>query len=480
MSRSDISVTLMITLPLAAFMSWIYARIGATLILPDFGDLWRWASGISVDGELTGTELFSEVETIGHSSVLSLLAAHVSAESTGYQLMWIIGAFGLVIGAAVIGLIALDALTESAVSGRTFLAAVIGLSVVRFDVAGVTTNSLLLFEQLYIAMTYVAIFLVCQLLVHSRNHDSLASLARARGGLLATLFFLLVVSDAPGSVLVLVLIAYGLGASVFRSSLTRGLQLAGLVAVLSVAIRWAVRAVAGTDVNRSRGSLTEAAELQTIEETFQLIGSAVANLGRFISTERRLDTFHLWLGILFTLVAAVVVIGLYRNAMRAPDPELAGTEPRHFRLLSAAALFAGYVVVGSLSIAISRDLFSGYHLSRFVRSTALAGPAAALLLIGLAVLLPRSIPTKRLALGLGAAFLLLVVVFRVPSLTLVRNRLPILTQSRTAAVQLVCDNNSTPDRWTPFWSALGDEDRIPLLLDSELFPSARNQCLPGN
>jgi len=460
-------------------MGWVHSRIASALLLPDYGDLWRWATSVSADGSLTAAEAFEEVEILGHSSVLSIWAAHISASSFGYEFMWLIGAFGLVIGAVVIGLMAKDALGEVSLQAGGLMAAGVGLASARFDVRGITANSLLLFEQLYYAWSYMSAFLVLRLVARSaQGETTFVGFARTNLATLVWLLALLTVADAPGSVLVIVIVTYAIAVTVFRSGLTRGMQWAGLMALLSVMLRWFVRVVTGTGVNRSTGSASDSVKLDTLVEALKLLGSAFVNLDPVVDSADRQDSIHLILGIVFVSAASVAVIGLYRVAALSGRREVEPDPGQRPNLLAGTALLAGYAVVSALSIAAARDLTANYHLSRFVRSTALTVPASVLVIVALVALSPK-LTNPRLAAGLACATLMILVSgIRFTASTTLPAQLSAVERLKTSAVQSLCDEDPTPGAWTRFWRPLGDAGRINTVLDSDLFPRAREQCEP--
>lgn len=443
----------------------VHRALADVMVLPDYGDQWRWSTSISADGRLTPAEVLGEAEPLGHSSYLSIIGAHVSMDS-GYDTMWMIGSIGFVAFAATLAWLVCS-VTESLDSTNpralAALAILTGVLAVRLDVPGPLVTTLLHFEMLYYAVAALGAVVAVVVMSATDEDQGLVELARTHLISLIGLTLLLVVGDAPASVLTLSLLGVALLTQVARHP-TRRLALLNAV---SAAIALLVRMAISPSESRSTWSLVDLVNPATYRETLELLGAAIANLGSWTTDESTRQVLHIMIGsvVVGLLCGALVVVLRPSTLARVPH-----------RLQAALLIVSGFVMVSAFSIAANRVLNDSHHLSRFVRSTTLTVVATVLALLVLVAARRRSATFDQRQLLVVIGIVALIALVRIPGITDVDDTFPFVRRIRNDAIALYCSGSKDPDEWARFWGPLASGDRIDIILDHNLFGAARTTC----
>ncbi len=459
----------------AVVLASLVIQIGGRRATPDYGDLWRWSILVSGDGRLERSELFAEVDLVGHTSAVSIFFAHMAATRYSYWFLWAIGAVAIVGTVSLLGgwvgmTVAGSGTTSTA--ARVLLANLVGLSVVRFDVPGSLINSLLLFEQLYYLVTIMALLATSALIVEfapgespprpsiSADRSTLFGVARTTW-LQVLIVGALVVGDAAASVLVVVLLAAGVAAAViWRTPWSPGFRRVGLLALCSVAVRRLILLFVGAEP--SAAEAIPGTSVRTLAaEILQLLGSSVASVRPLVS-DGPVDGIYTAIGLalLVLWIRAVQFVVRRRGEWVPPSP-----------LGAFLVLAFGYVTAAAVFIAVSREVTGAYDISRFARSTALAGAVTVLSVWTLVDRRRPNLTPARLGVGITIVVAVAILGLRLASFGSLLDGAGSQSVVEAKRLETICADTSPIDAWRARWAGFNEDHVAVIESSNHLYPA---------
>ncbi len=471
-------------LPLAVYGAVIfgyYRRLRTTLKLPDYGDLWRMSVHYSADGRLQLTEPFVEAQPFAHIPVAHAVLNHVAITRSDYTIFWVVGALaavgiGWIVGA---GFLALLPRPDRRLVGVA-VAAFAGLLSVRFDVRNMVTNSLLLESHVLFLQAIVAIAIAGRLAVV--RHDRLggieagaddtgfrrptrwSAIASDERVLMAGLFVVLIVGDAPTGILSMSMIAVAIAATLIaRSSLAATFRLLGALGVLAIVVRWLVLRM--LDSRGSTGSSGDVDIVEAIVNTLKLIGAGLVNqTAVFTASQQTYDRIH--------LVVALALVGLWGftiiRLLRRSEPSR-----REVALAVCLTLAVVSIAASSAAIAVVRGVAGNHQASRAVRGTSLAAPALLAALYYNLRLASRGAARASTAVLFVAAGL---VTLRMVALANSYEHVGDVFRYRERTATIVCEQPRTVERWDLLWPGFNEASIEEALASEHLDIARRAGC----